>query len=161
MLTPITQVNRAISIETPLPFDTLLLDGFTGAEAISRPFRFQMQLLADTAFEKQLLVKPEELIGNKMTISVPLANGQTRFFNGICRSFSVGKVEDRFAYYKAELVAWFSLLSLSSDIRFFQNKTVPEIIEAVFGDLGYQDFRIDLNRGYTKWDYCCQYRESD
>lgn len=161
MLSPMTQVHRALSIETPLPFDTLLIDGFSGAEGISRPFHFDLTLLADTAFERHTLVRPEELIGHKMVINIPLSNGAPHFINGICRSFTVGKVEDRFAHYRADLVPWFALLTLSSDIRFFQNKTVPEIITEVFGDLGYQDFRIDTHRSFTKWDYCCQYRESD
>ena len=53
------------------------------------------------------------------------------------------------------------MLTQTTDCRIFQDKTVPEIIKQIFGDLGFSDFKDELTATYTKWDYCVQYRESD
>src|SRR4029077_17464264 len=72
-----------------------------------------------------------------------------------------GEVTTHFASYSVELVPWLWLLSLRSNCRIYQNLTVPEVIEAVFEDLGMKDYRLSLTKTYTKWDYCVQYRETD
>jgi type VI secretion system secreted protein VgrG len=162
MNSPVTQAHRAFAIETPLPFDTLLINGFEGTEGISQPFHYRVELLADTAFGRHNQVRPENLIGGEMAIRIPLPNEETRFIHGICRTFTTGGLfEERFAQYRCEIVPWFALLDLSSDCRFFQNKTVPEILDIVFRELGYLNFQINTSRSYTAWDYCCQYRETD
>ena len=42
-----TQENRAMQIFTPLEENVLLLTGLRGAEGISRPFRFDLDLISD------------------------------------------------------------------------------------------------------------------
>lgn len=161
----ITQRDRLLSIITPLDFDVLLIDSFVGSEGISRPFQFDVKLLADTLTSRDALVEPVKLIGNTATITIQLADRTSRFLHGIVRRFSTGSREERFVHYRAELVPWLSLMTLTSDCRLFQDKTVPEIVEAVFKE--FQEafpvvrFRFALGRTYTKWDYCVQYRESD
>ena len=53
-----TETARALSLTTPLGKDALLLTGFTGQEAISQLFSFQLDLMAENkteiAFEKVL-----------------------------------------------------------------------------------------------------------
>ena len=44
-----TQQNRAMQIATPLGENVLLLTGLRGAEAISRPFRFDLDLISSEA----------------------------------------------------------------------------------------------------------------
>lgn len=157
----ISQANRLLSVTTPLPFDVLLVDSLVASEGISRPFRFDLKLVAEIAAGNHSKVAPEKLIGNGMTVSVMLADGTPRFFHGIVKRFRTGARDSRFAHYRAELVPWLSLLGLTSDCRVFQEKTVPEIIEEVFTDLEFRDYKLALDRSYTKWDYCVQYRESD
>ena len=157
----ISQANRLLSVTTPLPLDVLLIDGLVASEGISRPFRFDLKLVAEIAAGSHSKVLPEKLIGNGMTVSVILADGTPRFFHGIVKRFTAGGSDSRFAHYRAELVPWLSLLGLTSDCRVFQEKTVPEIIEEVFTDLEFRDYKLALDRSYTKWDYCVQYRESD
>ena len=43
----------------------------------------------------------------------------------------------------------------------FHEKTVPEIIEEMFGNHGFANFSNNLSRGYPTLEYCVQYRESD
>ena len=157
-----TQLNRAIKIYTPLDFDVLLIDAFSGLEGVSRPFSFTAQLLADVQTGMQQKVSADKLVGEPMAVELELNGGKSRFFNGICRSFTKEGQDNHFAYYRADLVPWFSLLDLKADCRIFQDQTVPEVIQAVIDELGLtRYFRRDFTKDYTKWDYCVQYRETD
>ena len=162
MLATITQADRLIAVETPLGADVLLLESFAGAEEMSRPFRFEATMLADTALNKHLQVSADKLVGKKMTISVELGPGKQRFFSALVKRFSVTGRDERFFHYRVELVPWLSLLEMRSNCRFFQNMTVPEILDKVFDEAGFKHLvRFSPSRSYTKWDYCAQYRESD
>jgi type VI secretion system secreted protein VgrG len=55
-------------------------------------------------------------------------------------------------------------LTRTADCRIFQDKTVPEIIEQIFEDLGYSsgnDYKLKLTGTYEPRTYCVQYRETD
>lgn len=163
MADPITQAGRLLEVVTPAGTDVLLMDSFEGQEAMSRPFRFDLRLVADVTAGTPAQVDPHALVGELFTIRVTLEDDGKRYFNGYCERFSKGKQDDEFAYYTATLVPWFHLLSYTSNCRIFQKKTVPDIISQVVSDLGYSQ-NLDtsgLKRTYTSWDYCVQYRESD
>ena len=63
--------------------------------------------------------------------------------------------------YRAEVVPWLWFLTRTSDCRIFQQKTAPEIIEQIFKDLGFSDFKAQLSGKHPKREYCVQYRETD
>ena len=63
--------------------------------------------------------------------------------------------------YEAEVVPWLWFLSLFSDCRIFQNMTAQEIIEQVFSDRGFSDYRFDVQATLPTREYCVQYRETD
>jgi type VI secretion system secreted protein VgrG len=67
----------------------------------------------------------------------------------------------RFSTYRAVMVPWLWLLTRTADSRIFQKLSVPEIIEKVFGEKNFADFKIQLQGSYEKRDYCVQYRETD
>jgi type VI secretion system secreted protein VgrG len=162
MATPITQQHRLLKIHTHLDFDILLIDSFTGVESISRPFRFDVKLMADVLAGNPPKVVGEKLIGQSMAIEVELQGGQARFFSGVVIHFTMEGLDDQFAYYHAVLVPWFTLLDYGTNCRIFQNKTVPQVIDTVVGERGMKaHYRSDLARTYTSWDYCVQYNESD
>jgi type VI secretion system secreted protein VgrG len=162
MATPITQQNRLLKIYSDLDFDVLLIDSFSGVESISRPFRFDVKLLADVQSGNQNKVVGEKLLGKSMAIEVELNKNQSRILSGVVTHFAIEGIDKQFAYYHAILVPWFSLLDYGTDCRIFQDKTVPQIIEAMIQERGMQKYyRSDLVRTYTSWDYCVQYNESD
>ena len=68
--------------------------------------------------------------------------------------------EDRLARYQADVVPWMWFLTRTADCRIFQNKNVPDIVQEVFRDFGFQDFEVRLQGTYDPWDYCVQYRET-
>src|SRR5207302_1062446 len=47
------------------------------------------------------------------------------------------------------------------DCRIFQNITIPDIIQKVFKNCGFNDFTNSLTATYDPRDYCVQYRETD
>jgi type VI secretion system secreted protein VgrG len=165
---PITQANRLMQLTTPAGEDVLLIYSFTGYEAISRPFRYVLELVADRDNRKDTQVHPHQLIGQMFTLQIKLDSPGTysplgpKLITGYCESFSTGMIDDEFAHYTAVLVPWFSLLNLNSTVRFFQKKTVPEIVAAVISDAGYSSaLQDETTKEYTSWDYCTQYRETD
>ena len=56
---------------------------------------------------------------------------------------------------------WLWFLTRTADCRIFQNKSVPDIIEQIFKDLGFSDFKMKLQGSYEPREYCVQYRETD
>jgi type VI secretion system secreted protein VgrG len=151
-----TQENRFIAIDTPLGDDVLLLRGFTGYEGMSRLFRFDLDLLSeDTA------VPFADIVGQNVTLTIAMADGSTRYFNGFISRFAQKGGDLQFTYYQAEMVPWLWFLTRTADCRIFQNMTVPDIILQIFRDLGFSDFKVLLQGAFEPRDYCVQYRETD
>jgi type VI secretion system secreted protein VgrG len=150
-----------MAIDTPLGRDVLLLTGFRGTEALSSPFSFELSLISekhDLSFES--------IIGKNVTVSLALADGQQRVFNGLVSRFCQGRgggeegSDPRFSHYAATMVPWVWLLQHMADVRIFQELNAPDIIEKIFRESGFNDFRIKLSGSYEKRDYCVQFRET-
>jgi type VI secretion system secreted protein VgrG len=156
-VTGFTQDNRFLSITTPLGKDALLLASLVGTEAISAPFRFDVELMSDRVAKIDL----KQLVGQKVTITIADAAGKPRYINGVVSSASQGGADDVFKSYRAEIVPTFALLRHRVDVRIFQRKSVTDIIEQVFKDAGLADYQLQTNATYAPLDYCVQYNESD
>ncbi|HUJ23720.1 MAG TPA: type VI secretion system tip protein VgrG [Bryobacteraceae bacterium] len=154
MATAFTQENRVLKISTPLGKDVLLLQGFSGQEAISSLFHFHLDLLA----ENQTSVAFDKLLGQKVTVELMLPNEETRYFSGIISSLSQGGRDQTFTRYRAEMVPQFWLLTRRAQSRIFQTMTVPDILKKVLDGL---DVKFDIQGTFQPRDYCTQYRESD
>ncbi len=153
------QANRLLQLKTPLGEDVLVLTAFSGREELSRLFHYELEMMSHNTS-----VSAAQIVGKNVTFAVKLADGKPRYFNGIVRRFFAGD-EDRnegLRSYRAEVVPWLWFLTRTTDCRIFQNKTVPEIIEQIFKDLGFSDYTISQIKGqHPKWEYCVQYRETD
>jgi type VI secretion system secreted protein VgrG len=146
--------DRPLSVTTSLGPDALLLTGFSGREAISELFSFQLQLVAgnDTP------VPFESLLGQPATVALALSSGESRFFNGIVKSFGRGAREAKLTKYRLELVPAFWLLTRRKNSRIFQQMSVPDILRKVLGGL---DVDFQLQGTFQPRNYCVQYRETD
>ena len=152
-----TQIGHPLRVKSPLGDDALLLESFEGEERISTPFRFVLKVLAEDAN-----VDLKGLLRQPMVISIKLSGKKERHIHGNVRRAKLLEAgEDGLAAYEVEIVPWFWFLHLFTDCRIFQNKTVPQIIEKVFKDRGFTDFRLDLQETYPPREYCVQYRETD
>jgi len=154
---PFTQADRLIKIETPLGEDVLLLKGFWGQEGISQLFRFDLDLMTEGP-----PIDFNAIVGQNVTIHVELPEDKERYFNGYISRFAQTGSETGIIHYRAEVVPWLWFLTRTADCRIFQNKTVPDIIQKIFQDLGFSEYRFNLNAGtYNPREYCVQYRETD
>jgi type VI secretion system secreted protein VgrG len=153
---PYTQEGRLITLTTPLGEDVLLLAGFSGHEAISRLFRFHLDLLTEHS-----PIDFTQIIGKNVTISVAQSDNTLRYFNGMVSQFAQSGSDTTFVRYEMEVVPWTWMLTRYADCKIFHNKKVGDILEQVFKDRGFQDYKLSLNGGYSPLEYCVQYRETD
>jgi type VI secretion system secreted protein VgrG len=155
-LMAIAQEDRRIAISTPLGKDVLLLRGFTGSEAVSQLFHFDLDLLSESDS-----IKFQDVVGKNVTLRIYDKDGGQRYWNGFISRFSQGAQDSRLTAYRAQMVPWLWFLTRTADCRIFQNQKVPDIIQKIFSDLKFHDFDLRLYGNYTPRDYCVQYRETD
>lgn len=152
-----SQETRHLRIKTNLDDAQLLLRRLQCVEGVSQLFRLDLDLLSPNGE-----IKPHDIVGDKVGIIVQPEGESKRFFHGYVKSFQYAGLEKRGLYaYKAEVVPWFWFLSKRTDCRIFQNQTVQEIIESIFGELGFADYIFSLVEEHPKLEYCVQYNESD
>jgi type VI secretion system secreted protein VgrG len=155
-LMAIAQQHRRIAISTPLGKDVLLLRGFDGSEAISQLFHFDLDLLSENDS-----IKFQDVVGKNVTLRIYDAAGAERHWNGFISRFSQGGQDRRLTAYRAQMVPWLWFLTRTADCRIFQNQKAPDIIQKIFKDLGFSDFKLRLYGDFVTRDYCVQYRETD
>jgi type VI secretion system secreted protein VgrG len=157
MTGPTTQDGRLIALETPLGKDFFLLTSISATEALSEPFRFDLEALSE-----EMAVSAKDMVGSEVTIRIGMPDAQTRTIHGLVGGFSAGAVQiEGFRTYRIQVVPWLWLLSHSADCRIFQNLSVPEILEKVFQDHGFQDYELRVQPGdYPPREFCVQYRET-
>ena len=152
-----SQEHRLIAVDTPLGKDVLLLQELSGYEGISRLFSFDLDLLA---FENDS-ISFEEIVGQKVSITLRLPDGTPRYISGYVSRFTQGETDARyFTHYSAQVVPWLWFLTRQADCRIFQNLAVPDIISQVFNLFDFKDFRLSLQNTYPPLEYCVQYRET-
>jgi len=152
----ITQETRLLEVVTPLGKDVLLLDSFSGNENMSTLFSYQLEMYSTRDW-----ISPQEIVGKKVSWSVKLESGGKREFSGYVSRFYVGDRETAMRSYRAEVVPWLWFLTLNTDFRAYQEKTLPDIIKEVFQKHSFSDFEMNCNEQHPKWEYCVQYNESD
>src|SRR6267154_6143855 len=122
-----TQTHRHIAISTPLGKDVLLLRGFTGSEAISQLFHFDLDLLSESDS-----IKFQDIVGKNVTLRILDAQGEERYWNGFISRFSQGSQDLRLIGYRAQMVPWLWFLTRTAACRIFQHKLVPDILKKIF-----------------------------
>jgi type VI secretion system secreted protein VgrG len=150
-----SQAGRPLKVETALGTDALLLGAFTGVESLSEPYLFSLEMLSTKAD-----LDATKILRTGAAVKWKLPDGSERVIHGLVRRFVQMGKRDELVAYRAEVVPWLWFLTLSRESRIHQQKSVPDIIELVFKDLGYNDFDIRCTRSYPTRDYCVQYRET-
>ncbi|HEV7403999.1 MAG TPA: type VI secretion system tip protein TssI/VgrG [Chthoniobacteraceae bacterium] len=153
-----TQKYRFASIQTPLGEDRLLLRYMSGREELGCLFDYNLTLL-----DAHQDVNPDDLVGLNVTVRIQLETDEedhARYINGFITSLAFLGYQDGAGFYHARLVPWLWLLTRTSDCRSFQDRTVRQILEEVFSDYGFKDFRFDLTQEYLPKVFCVQYNET-
>jgi type VI secretion system secreted protein VgrG len=145
-----------ITLNSPLPAADLRFESMSASSGLSMLGDMQLGLLSEKAD-----LKPDDLLGKPLTVSVTLRDDTKRHFHGYVTRFGLGAHRGRYFGYHATVRPWLWFLSRTSDCRIFQEQSVPDIVKKVFEDHGIADFEFKLFRSYRKWTYCVQYRESD
>jgi len=159
--TELMQDLRLLELTTPLGANKVVINGLAGAEAISRPFQYKLELLVDRSGGE---IKAKDLLGKAVSVSLLQDEGKRHFHGIVSRMVSLPR-DSRFFHYRAEVVPWLWLLNLKSESRIFQDKSVIDIIKAVFDELkkSFPDvsYRDATTGNHIPLDYCVQYRETD
>jgi len=150
------QDSREFELKTPLGKDVLLLRGMSGAEAMSQPFEWDLDLVSE-----QGDIDPDAILGQKVSLGLALPNGSERFFHGYVSEFSTGGWLQNYHRYRAIVRPWYWLLTRTADCKIFQDMTVPQIFEQVVKQYQFTDYDLKLSGTYQPWEYCVQYRETD
>lgn len=149
------QDTLKLKVTTPLGPNKLLLRAFKGEDRISGLFQFTLEMVSeDNALDFQAI------IGKPVTVSLSLSDSSTHHFNGIVGRFVQEESNERLTTYFAEVYPWLWLLTKTGDCRIFQNQSVPDIMQTIFSELGFADFRNALSGTYAKREYCVQYNET-
>lgn len=147
---------RVMEIKTPLGKDDLLFQNMSGKEELGRLFDYQIEALS-----LKNDIDPAKLLGKNVTVKLELPDGGHRHFDGYVTRFGAVGAHGRHTRYQIEARPWLWLLTLTSDCRIFQDKTVPEIVKEIFDKYPNAVFENRLTSSYRKWEYCVQYRETD
>lgn len=152
-----SQTDRLMKFTSPLGPNELVIESLEGSEGLSRLFDFHGDLLADAGSSIDL----KSIIGQKVTIEISLVDVPgSRFLNGLVAGFEQNAGDTEFDVYQVHLVPSLWQLTLSSNCRVFQSKTVMDIIKAVLAPYGLS--MADKTEGTLQaLDYCTQYSETD
>jgi len=145
-----------ITLKSPLPDEDLLFESMTMSAGLSMLGETQLGLVS-----KKPDLKPEDLLGKPVTVTLQLRDDAKRHINGLVTRFGAGVHRGSHFTYHATVNSWLWFLTRTADCRIFQDQSVPDIVKKVFEDHSVANFEFKLFRSYRKWVYCVQYRESD
>ncbi len=131
---------------------------FTGHEAISQPFRFELDLLSTDPS-----VPFSDVVDQPATLTMHGAEDEAWPVHGVVAHFEQGGPVGDYYRYRAVLVPRLWRLSLTHQSRIFQERSVPEIAREVLVGSGFapDDFESRLSGLYPPREYCTQYQETD
>ncbi|WP_446743433.1 type VI secretion system Vgr family protein [Silvibacterium acidisoli] len=152
-----TQNNRILSFQSPLGGNTLLALGFSGVEAMSEIFQFDVDVLSEAGTS----ISASSLLGKRVTTELQITDtGEKRCFNGIVASFESTGGDAWFNSYRVRMVPMLWLLKLNQQTRVFQDMTVLDIAQKVLEPYSIVP-KLLTQQTYPTLEYCTQYRESD
>lgn len=145
---------REITLSLPAATEDLWFSALEGEDGLGRPFRYELLLAS-----KSLDLGAADILGTPVLVTV---RGEVpRHFHGIATAFGLDEIRDDHAHYRLTMEPSMALLGLRRDNRIFQDRSVPEILEAVLGEIPGLDWDFRLQASYPPRDYCVQYGETD
>ena len=138
----------------------LRVTGFSCTESISAMFQCSVRIAIKGGAE----LKAADVLGKYGTVELLDEHGShSRFINGLVATFIQTEKDNKFTHYEMSLIPDHAVLRFRTDCRIFQNKTIEEIIKAVFDDAGVPSdmTRFELSGVHKPREYCVQYNESD
>jgi type VI secretion system secreted protein VgrG len=164
ILSQFTQDTRLLKLTTSLGATRLLAECVRAEEGLSQGFVVHIAALSTNA-----AIPLKALIGQPVLLELATAAGAGwRAFHGYITQAELSGANGGFARYHLVAEPWTAFLRHTRDSRIFQDKTVPEILDAVFARYQGQGklapaWRFDLRdrSAYPRRSYTTQYQESD
>lgn len=151
--------TRHVRMECAALGDTAVFMRMSTTEELGRMSEFQLAFLSPSND-----IDPADVLGQTLSVTLDYPAGGERQFNGIVTTLRLivpgDTTHNRMARYEAVVHPRLWLLTQSSHRRFFYQKTVPQIVSAVFEPFDI-DFRNACSASYPALDHCVQYRETD
>ncbi|MFJ2466165.1 type VI secretion system tip protein VgrG [Pseudomonas sp. NPDC087615] len=153
MFAPANQPRFTLTLEGA-QHDLKVLE-FTGKEAISQPFRFELELVSERPD-----LDLESLLHCQAFLSFD-ADGSG--VHGQIYQVGQGDSGKRLTRYHVSLVPRLTYLGQRINQRIFQHQTVPQIVAQILKDHAIlrDAFEFHLASDYPQREYCVQYAESD
>jgi type VI secretion system secreted protein VgrG len=153
----IADTKRFSFVSGGLPEDTFSVVTFKGTEGISRLYEFDITLASDDPD-----IDLKEILQNPATLTI---HGSDQAFpiHGILAQFEqLHEVKGNY-FYRALLVPRLWQADLYHENQLFLDKSVPDIIAEILRQTGLttQDYELKLTKKYPRWEYICQFRETD
>ena len=149
-----SQQARLIQLDAPIP--GLVVERFEGHEAVCAPFRFEIDVLATSAF-----LSADGLLGQPLGLRLRRADGGQRHWQGLCTAVAPLGADGGLARYRLTLEPWTALLTHRRNALIFQDLDTRGVLEQVFTDYPQAAFRFDVTRSLPTRAITTQYRESD
>ena len=159
-----TQTTRLLRLTTPLGSDELLAECVRGEESISAGYTFTISALSTNANISLRALLGQPALLELLTVS----GGQARPFHGYLTAVEMNGANGGMARYTLTLQPWVAFMAHSRDSRVFQDMTVFDILDALFG--AYQGkgtlapewrFEVVDRSIYPTRSLTTQYQESD
>jgi type VI secretion system secreted protein VgrG len=153
MFAPANQPRFTLTLEGA-QHDLKVLE-FTGREAISQPFRFELELVSERPD-----LDLESLLHGQAFLSF---DAQGCGIHGQIYQVGQGDSGKRLTRYHLSLVPRLTYLGHRINQRIFQHQSVPQIVTQILKDHSIlrDAFEFRLGSEYPEREYCVQYAESD
>lgn len=150
---PLSQHRLPLTVTSPFASGSLRVRAVHGREAVSEPFRYEVEMESDDG-----ALDLAGAVGKELAVAVERTGAGPRWVHGVVTRFAQEPAPVRAARYRAELRPRLWLLTLRAGCRIFQGRTVPQILDELFAG---HAVRSELKAAYEALDFCVQYRESD
>lgn len=134
---------------------TFTVTSFSGIDAISSPYQFDIELASDDAH-----IQGEDIVSKKATLLIQREDKYCPY-SGIVTSFKYVKTTVDYSVYKVVLRPRLWLFQMNVQSQIFLNKSVPEIVGTVLKNEKFKlSYSMDVSV-YPEREYVVQYQESD
>ncbi|CAM3365337.1 type VI secretion system Vgr family protein [Cupriavidus taiwanensis] len=161
-----SQANRLLRLQTPLGHDALMPEQLQAAEQLDGGgFRIDLTAVSDNAG-----IEAQSLLGQAVRIDLLTQRSRTtlRPFHGHVTRFERVGANGGLARYRIVVEPWLALLRHRRDSFLFQDMSVVDVVDSVFGDYNGQGKLVPAWRwalrdasAYPRRSIVTQYEESD
>jgi type VI secretion system secreted protein VgrG len=154
----LSQDTRLIEIDLPAAGlgDPLVVERFTGHEAVCADFRFDIDCLSTSAF-----IEPLAMVGQVVSLRLRQADGSHRHWHGHCTRVAPLGSDGGLARYRLTMEPWTAFLRLRRNALVFQSLDALGVIERILDHYPQAALKVEASQALPVRPITTQYRESD